>query len=240
MHNKNYGFLSNLFMNLVKIYFVLLRFLRNVFQEKIFKQRFIYICNIFYSMGFFKFIFSKVFLKQLFFAILVTIALIVAIFYWLNYYTNHNEYVEVPDLSKLSVEIVDKKLDQMDLRYVIMDSTAFNPKYPAFSVVNQNPSAGQLVKENRKIYLTINPKDYAMVPIPENLIGQTKRQVIPALESLGFKVGEITEEPDMAKNVVLKLMHNDLELRPGDVLRKTSTIDVVVGDGSLKYGETTP
>lgn len=191
-------------------------------------------------MKFFKFIFSKVFLKQLLLAILVTIALGVGIFYWLNYYTNHDEYIEVPDLSKLSIDIADKKLNQMDLRYVIMDSTAYNPKYPGLSVVNQNPKAGQLVKENRKIYLTINPKDYAQVPIPDNIIGQTKRQVIPTLQALGFKVGEITEEPDMAKNVVLKLKHNDLELRPGDVLKKTSTIDIVVGDGSLRYGETTP
>ena len=188
-------------------------------------------------MGFFKFLFSKVFLRQLLLAVIVSIALIVVLFYWLNYYTNHDEYIEVPDLRKLSVEVVDKKLDQMELRYVIMDSTAYNPEYPAFSVVNQNPKSGQLVKQNRKIYLTINPKDYALVPIPENIIGQTKRQVIPALESIGFQIGEVTEEPDMAKDVVLKLKHKDLELRAGDVLRKTSVIDIVVGDGSLKYGE---
>lgn len=189
-------------------------------------------------MGFLKFIFSKAFLKQLVIAIVISVAFVIGLFYWLNYYTNHDEYIEVPDLSKLSVDIVEKKLDQMDLRYVIMDSTAYNPDYPAFSVVNQNPKSGQLVKEKRKIYLTINPKDFAQVSIPDNLIGQTKRQVIPALKSLGFQIGEITEQPDMAKDVVLKLKHDERELRPGDRLKKTSTIDIVVGDGSLKYGET--
>ena len=191
-------------------------------------------------MGFFKFLFSKTFLKQLVLAVIVSIALIVALFYWLNYYTDHDEYIEVPDLSKLSVEIVDQKLNQMDLRYVIMDSTAYNPEYPAFSVVSQTPKSGQLVKQNRKIYLTINPKDYSQVYIPENLVGQTKRQVIPSLQSLGFKIGKITEEPYMAKNEVLKLKHNGIEIMPGDSLKKTSVIDIVVGDGSLNYGESAP
>ncbi|RRO14515.1 PASTA domain-containing protein [Flavobacteriaceae bacterium 14752] len=188
-------------------------------------------------MSFFKFLFSKVFLKNLVIAIILTIALVIGLFYWLNYYTNHNEYIEVPDLSKLEMDIVEKKLDQVGLRYVIMDSTAFNPEYPSFSVVDQNPSPGQSVKENRKIYLTINPKDYALVRIPENIIGNTKRQVLPNLKSLGFKIGKISKKPDIAKDVVLALKHQNENLKPGDKLKKTSVIDIVVGDGSLDYSE---
>jgi len=188
-------------------------------------------------MSLINFLFSKTFLRNILVAIVLSIALIIGLFYWLNYYTNHNEYIEVPDLSKLEMDIVDKKLKQMNLRYKIMDSTAYNPDYPPFSVVDQNPKPGLNVKENRKIYLTINPKDYAQVSIPENLIGNTKRQVIPNLKSLGFKIGEITEKPDIAKNVVLELKHLDNILKPGDKLKKTSTIDIVVGDGSLEYSE---
>lgn len=191
-------------------------------------------------MDFFRFIFSKKFIKHIIAAILVTIALVIGLFYWLNYYTNHQDYIRVPDLSKLSIDIVDKKLDEMNLRYVIMDSTSYNPDFPSFSVVDQNPKAGQSVKEDRKIYLTINPKDYAKVVIPDNIVGFTQRQVKPALSALGFKIGKTTEEPDIAKGVVLKLKHQGKEIKPGDSLRKTSVIDIVVGDGSLKYGETAP
>lgn len=191
-------------------------------------------------MGFIKFIFSKRFFKHIFAAILVSIALIIALFYWLNYYTNHKEYVEVPDLSKLSVDIVDKKLEDMNLRYVIMDSTAYNPDYPPFSVVDQNPKSGQSVKENRKIYLTINPKDYSKVVIPENVIGYTQRQAKPTLRALGFTIGKTTEKPHIAKGEVLKLKHDGRDIKPGDSLKKTSVIDIVVGDGSLNYGEEAP
>jgi beta-lactam-binding protein with PASTA domain len=191
-------------------------------------------------MGFIKFLFSKTFLKNIFAAILVSIALVIALFYWLNYYTNHQEYIQVPDLSKLSVDIVEQKLEDMNLRYKIMDFTAYNPEYPPFSVVEQNPQAGQSVKENRKIYLTINPKDYAKIAIPKNAVGYTQRQVKPTLISLGFKIGETTEKPHMAKNEVLELLHDGKEIKPGDSLKKTSVIDLVVGDGSLNYGETAP
>lgn len=191
-------------------------------------------------MGLLKFIFSKRFLKHVLAAVIVSIFLIVGLFYWLNYYTNHDEYIEVPDLSKFTVDIVEKKLDELDLRYVISDSTAFNPDYPPFSVVDQNPKSGIFVKENRKIYITINPKDYALIKIPENIIGNTIRQVEPTLKSLGFKIGEISEEPNFAEGVVMELKHNDNELEQGAKLKKTSIIDIVIGDGSLKYGEEPP
>ncbi len=191
-------------------------------------------------MGFLKFIFSKRFLKHFVASVIVSVLLIIALFYWLDYYTNHDEYIEVPDLSKFTIDIVEKKTEELDLRFEISDSTAYNPDYPAYSVVDQNPKPGQLVKEDRKIYLTINPKDYALVTIPESVIGNTIRQVKPTLLSLGFKIGEIIEKPYIAGGEVLELKHKNEKILPGTALRKTSIIDIVIGDGSLKYGEEAP
>jgi beta-lactam-binding protein with PASTA domain len=146
----------------------------------------------------------------------------------------------VPDLSKFTIDIVEKKTENLNLRFEISDSTAYNPDFPAYSVVDQNPKPGQLVKENRKIYLTINPKDYALVTIPESVIGNTIRQVKPTLVSLGFKIGKITKKPYMAEGEVLSIKHQDEEVLPGTALRKTSVIDIVIGDGSLEYGEEAP
>lgn len=188
-------------------------------------------------MNFIKFLFSKTFLRQILIAVFVTIFLIVGLFYWLNHYTDHNNYITVPDLSKLSLDIVEKKLEQMDLDYKILDTIAFNPKFPPLSVIEQNPKAGQSVKSQRKIYITINPDDYKEVKITGDLYGKTLRQVEPSLRALGFQIGEITEEPDMAKNVVLKLLHNDTLVEEGAKLKKRSLINIVVGDGSLSFEE---
>lgn len=180
-----------------------------------------------------KFIFSKVFLIQLILALLVIVVFVFGTLKYLDITTNHNETIEVPDLSKFELDIVDKKLEEMNLRREVLDSANFNPDYPPYSVLDQVPKPGKQVKSNRKIYLTLNPSGYIDVEIPKNLIRKTRRQVEPTLIALGFKIGEIIERPDIAKGAVLELRHDGKELKAGDFLPKTSTIDLVVGDGSL-------
>lgn len=184
-------------------------------------------------MKFFKFIFSKLFLVQLILAAIFVVILVFGVLKYLDITTDHNETIAVPDLSKFQLDIVDKKLEEMNLRREVLDSANYNPNYPPYSVLDQVPKPGKLVKENRKIYLTLNPSGYIDVEIPENLIRKTRRQVEPTLIALGFKVGEIIDKPDIAKGAILELRHKGETIEAGDKLPKTSTIDLVVGDGSL-------
>lgn len=185
-------------------------------------------------MSFFKFIFSKKFLIQLIIAALLVVVLVFASMQWLDYTTNHEQRIKVPDLSRLSLDVVDKKLTEMSLRREILDSANYNPDFPRYSVIEQVPAAGKQVKENRKIYLTLNPSGYAKIEIPR-LIGRTKRQVIPTLSSLGFKIGDITYKPDIAKDVVLEMRANGKTIQEGDELMKTTVINLILGDGSRNY-----
>ena len=86
--------------------------------------------------------------------------------------------------------MVQIELDDNNLRMVIQDSANYNPNYPKYSVIEQQPLAGSQVKENRKIYLTLNPSGYRKVGVP-NVIRRTFRQARPTLEALGFKVGKL-------------------------------------------------
>ncbi|HEY9184250.1 MAG TPA: PASTA domain-containing protein [Salegentibacter sp.] len=185
-------------------------------------------------MGLFKFIFSKTFLIQLALAVIVLIVLAFLALKWLDYSTNQDQRIEVPDLSKMSLDKVDDRLATLELQYEILDSANFNPDFPRFSVIEQVPEPGQFVKENRKIYLTLNPSGYRKVIIPD-LIRKTRRQVEPTLRSLGFEIGDITYKPDIAKDAVLELRHEGQEIEAGDELMKTSKIDLVLGDGSGRY-----
>lgn len=187
-------------------------------------------------MNFFKFLFSKTFLIQLVLAALALVILVFVVMLWLRFSTNQGEEVEVPDLAKMSLDRVDMKLDELDLRREILDSANYNPDYPPFTVIDQVPRAGKRVKENRKIYLTLNPSGYTKVEIPENLIRRTRRQVEPTLRSLGFEIGTITYKPDVAKDAVLELRHKGQKVEPGMKLLKTSKIDLILGDGSGRYG----
>ncbi len=187
-------------------------------------------------MSFFKFLFSKTFLIQLVLAGLALVLIIFIILQWLDYSTNQDQRIIVPNLASLSLDKVDERLEELELRREILDSANYDPDYPPYSVIDQVPLPGKLVKENRKIYLTLNPSGYRKVEIPENLIRRTRRQVEPTLRSLGFEIGTVTYKKDVAKDVVLELRHQGELLEPGSKLMKTSKIDLVLGDGSGRYG----
>ncbi|MDG4714547.1 MULTISPECIES: PASTA domain-containing protein [Winogradskyella] len=182
-------------------------------------------------MSIVKFLTSKVFFKQLALAIVAIVVLSFLILKWLNVTTNHGEFVTVPDLKGKSLETVEIELNDNDLRMEIQDSANYNPNYPKYSVIEQNPVAGAQVKENRKIYLILNPSGYRKVEVP-NILKRTFRQAKPQLEALEFKIGEITYIDNIGKDVVLGLKHKGKTLKPGTMLPLTSTIDLVLGNGN--------
>lgn len=186
-------------------------------------------------MGIFRFIFSKTFLIQLGLAVLALVLIAFLTLQWLEYSTNQDQRIEVPDLSRMSLSTVEDRLDDMDLRFEILDSANYNPDYPPYAVIDQVPMPGKEVKENRKIYLTLNPSGFAKIEIPDGLIRRTRRQVEPTLRSLGFEIGDVTEKDDIAKDAVLELRHEGRMVNPGDELMKTSVIDLVVGNGKGRY-----
>ncbi|HPE84237.1 MAG TPA: PASTA domain-containing protein [Aequorivita sp.] len=145
--------------------------------------------------------------------------------------TNHNEKIEVPNLAKMSLDKVEEKLDEMDLRYEILDSANYNPDYPKYSVIEQIPKPGKFVKENRKLYLTLNPSGYRKVEVPD-ILGRTRRQAEPTLLAMGFEIGKISYRPHISDNV-LEMRYKGEKLDPGTPLQKTSVIDLIVGDESL-------
>lgn len=181
-------------------------------------------------MTFFQFVFSKAFLKQLLLAIVAILVLGFLILWWLRFSTNHNEKIEVPNLAKMSLDKVEEALDEMDLRYEILDSANYNPDYPKFSVIEQIPKPGKFVKENRKLYLTLNPSGYRKIEVPD-VLGRTRRQAEPTLLAMGFKIGKISYSPHISDNV-LEMRYKGGKLDPGTPLQKTSVIDLIVGDES--------
>ena len=182
-------------------------------------------------MGFFKFLFSKVFLKQLALAVLALIVVSFLILKVLKVTTNHGEFETVPNLKGKSISVAGMELKANHLVMQIQDSANYNPDYPKFSVIDQDPAPNAKVKENRKVYLTLNPSGYRKIVVPD-LRERTFRQAKPNLEALGFKVGNISYVDNLGKDIVLQLKHKGRPIVPGDKLPKTSKIDLVLGNGN--------
>ncbi len=183
-----------------------------------------------------KYLTSKTFFTQAAIAFGIIIGLMLLLLQYIKFSTNHGEEITVPSVAKLTVEQAEEKLDAADLEYVLLDTTDYNPDYPKFSVVKQDPLAGAKVKSGRKIYIKINSSGFTAVRIP-NLIEQTLRQAEPSLKSIGLEVGEITYKPYIGKDMVLEMSQNGKELKPGDKVLKSSKIDLVVGDGKVGFEE---
>jgi beta-lactam-binding protein with PASTA domain len=184
-------------------------------------------------MGFFQYLKSKEFLRTVILIVVVVIILFFGLSKWMHYYTKHDQKIEVPNLEKLSTVEAQKILSDANLTFYVLDSASFNPKYPPKSVISQNPSAGNFVKEQRKIYLTLNPSTYRKITVPK-VIGLTKRQVVIQLKSMGFKIGKELYVKDLGLDVVRSLEVNKRKIKPGDKLPKNTSIDLILGDGLQK------
>ncbi len=181
-------------------------------------------------MSIIKFLKSKVFFKQVAIAIIASILLCYLALAWLKSYTNHNEFIEVPDLKGKTVNVANIELSDKNLSLIVQDSANFNPKYPKYSVIEQKPKAGALVKEHRKIYLVLNPSGYKKVKLP-NVIRRRLRQAVPTLQSLGLIVNDTVKIDDIGKDEVIKIKYKGNVIKPGTKLKKNSTIQLVVGNG---------
>jgi beta-lactam-binding protein with PASTA domain len=182
-------------------------------------------------MSLIKFIKSKEFLKQIAIAAAVVLLSVFIVFKWLTLTTNHDQKIEVPDLKKMSLSEVESALEELDLKWLVIDSASYNPSYPKKSVIDQDPDSGDFVKENRKIYITLNPSGYKDVEIPD-LYGRTKRQANSQLVAVGFKINPVDiYVSDIAKDVVRGLVFNGKEVEIGDKIPKNSVITLKLGDG---------
>ena len=175
---------------------------------------------------------------QFAFAIVACIILVWCVLQLLRIYTAHGEYITVPNLSKKTLTEVGVILDKQQLRYEVLDSTEYDPKYPPLSVISQTPEATERVKKNRKIYLNINPSGYHKVTVPK-VIQVTRRNAVATLQSVGLTIGRVTYVNNIGKDMVLEMQHDGKPVQPGDKLIKTSRIDLVCGNG-LEARDTIP
>lgn len=172
--------------------------------------------------------------------ILLNVVIVIALSYglyhfifnvWLDSYTNHGEFVDVPDLSKMNVTDATAKLEELGLTYEV-DSSRFDPNTKPFAIMDFYPAAQSKVKEGRRIFIKSNPKTYRPVELPD-LIGKSKRLAFTQLGISGLKIGNIIYEPDLAKDAVLKILYNGKIIKAGEQLPRFATVDLVLGRGML-------
>lgn len=187
--------------------------------------------------------FLKAFTKWQFWASLVLmVGLVYGLYHftfrvWLDAYTNHNQEIAIPDLSKMKIQDALKQLDELGLTYEI-DSVKYDSTRPSFAVLDFYPAAGFKVKEGRRVFIKSNPKTWRPVALPD-IIGKSKRLAFTQLKLAGLEVGDTIYEPDIAKDAVLRVLFQGKQISKDTELPRFAKVDVVLGKG-LEYGVATP
>ncbi len=150
-------------------------------------------------------------------------------FIYLPWSTNHGQSITVPDLKGMTLDEMEKNLDDRDLGYEVSDCTFVAGAKP-LSILSQYPKAGSSVKEGRKIYLTIVTEKAPMVKIPD-IIGRSESSAKNQLLSAQLVAGQSEIIPALEENTVLKIKFNGQEVKPGTLIPKGSTVVFIVGDG---------
>lgn len=140
------------------------------------------------------------------------------------YYTNYQEGVTVPDVTKLSLEEAGKNLEETGLRYEILDRRAHSA-YPANFIIDQEPAAKSIVKPDRKIYLTVNTDVTPQTVVP-NVVNMSLRNAEIQLENHGLTVGTRSYETSRFRNTILRQ-----SVAPGDTVSRGTVVNLAVSDG---------
>ena len=177
-----------------------------------------------------RFFYSRIFIKQLFLAIIIFSLIVLFSIVFLFFYTNQTSRVTVPNLVGISVDEIDEITTKNNLRYEIIDSSFYNEEYDKNTVIEQIPIANKEVKKNRKIYLTTNPSSYGDVILPE-IVQLTKRNAVTTLMALDLQIGEFIYEDNIGKDMVLDAQLDGESLSSGSIIPKKSKIDLILGNG---------
>lgn len=167
--------------------------------------------------------------------VVVSIVLLIVLWFWMKDFSHHGESVEVPKVKGMLLPDAEYELEKQGLVVVISDSS-YNRNLPAGTVLEMTPVAGSKVKTGRNIYLTINTRNVPTLPIPDIADNCSLREAEARLKSLGFKLGPIEYAPG-DKDWVLSVKCKGRNVVAGDRVEIDVPITLVVGNNNDGIGD---
>lgn len=164
----------------------------------------------------------------------LAVALVWGVFKWLDYYTDHDVSVTVPEVKGLSLAEAEQLLRKHKLDPVVSDST-YNTSQPGGIILDMIPAQGAVVKEGRSVYLTVNTNCPPMRVIPDLIDNSSLRQAEAKLLAMGFKLGE-NDSIEGEKDWIYGIKYKGAHLQNGDEVPIGATLVLEVGSGEYTMG----
>ena len=75
-----------------------------------------------------KFLYSKIFIKQLFISVVIFALIVLISIIFLFFYTGQTNYIKVPDLYGLNISEAERLLNEKKLNFEVSDSIFYDPE----------------------------------------------------------------------------------------------------------------
>ena len=141
------------------------------------------------------------------------------------WYVKHASLVKVPNVVGLQFSEARQVLEKSGLD-VKQGDVRYDESKPIGFVMDLNPPVDQMVKNGRRIYLTVCGGEQ-LVEVPK-LIGRTLRDAKFTLEQRNLQVGEIVKKftADYPEDAVVSQI-----IQPGSKVKRLSKVDLIVSNG---------
>jgi len=150
---------------------------------------------------------------------------------YIDYYTNHNQAVLIPDIRGLQIEDAAPFLERSLLRYEVIDSIYTREVVPG-AIVELSPAANAKVKKNRIIYITVNAKTEKTAPIPE-VADLSYRQAYADIKSRGFRYVEKKLVAGEFYDLTVGVEYEGQIVNGGTRVPLTANLFLIVSDGTV-------
>lgn len=174
-----------------------------------------------------EFIKTKDFRKHLLRILGVYVAVILVIWLYLAWYTDHGEFISVPEVRGMSFEEAVTSIEDRDLKYVVVDSI-YVENAKGGTVMEQSPLPESQVKEGREVFLTT----YRVSPPLETINieeGEYAQVALIKLNNKGIKVRKIEEPNNQMIGAVIKLTYKGKKLKAGSQVKRGEEVTMHIG-----------
>ncbi len=150
------------------------------------------------------------------------------------WYTKHGEALAVPNIVAKRYEIAKEILEAQGL-VAVKGGEKHDADLPFGYIVEQNPRANRLVKQGRRVYLTISVGEPEL-EVP-GLVGLSEKNALERIKSHGLRIGEILYEfmPNELADVVVSQSE-----AVGNRVKASTSLDITVSLGRPTENVTVP
>ncbi|MDR0363982.1 MAG: PASTA domain-containing protein [Bacteroidales bacterium] len=175
---------------------------------------------------------------NIFLAIAVLGALLIATLLSLKTFTRHGEEILLPDFEGESIVSLQSFVKENNLRYAIIDSV-YNDDLTPGTIVLQDPYPHSKVKKGRKIYVSVVSSLPESVIMP-NVVNLSVRQAVSLIYGNDLTIDKLIFRSGFDKNSVQEQLVDDETVEGGAKLKKFTPVTLIVSAGNRASFTKTP